>query len=109
MVVEALAGALSGAGTSRPDATRGGNALFVMAIDVSSFRPLEGFAASFAGLVDYVKTPPFREGVDEVLVAGEPERRQMAERLAHGIPLDEETWRQLCAAAVSVGCEALEV
>src|SRR5262249_27037964 len=39
LVVEALAGALSPAGTSRRDGPSGGNGLFCMAIDVSRFRP----------------------------------------------------------------------
>ncbi len=39
LVVEALAGALSPAGTSRPGAPSVGNGLFCMAIDVSRFRP----------------------------------------------------------------------
>jgi hydroxycarboxylate dehydrogenase B len=34
-----------------------------------------------------------------VLIAGEPERMARAQRLAHGIEVDEETWSQLSAIA----------
>jgi LDH2 family malate/lactate/ureidoglycolate dehydrogenase len=37
------------------------------------------------------------------MLPGEVERRCRAERLAKGIPLDDETLRQLAAAAASVG------
>lgn len=103
MVVEGLSGALSPAGTSRADARRGGNALFTMVIDPERFSGLAAFTASFAGLTEFVKQPPFSEGATEVLTAGEPERRSRAEREANGIPLDDATWQQLAEAAESVG------
>ena len=103
MVVEGLAGALSPAGTSRPDPERGGNGLFTMAIDPQRLGGLDPFSAAFGGLIDWVKQPPFQEGVTEVLTAGEPERLSQAEREASGIPLDDNTWRQLTDAGESVG------
>jgi len=104
MVVEGLAGATSPAGTSRPDAPSGGNGLFMLALDLEQFGGRLMFETAFAGLIDYVKAPPFQPGVDEVLVAGEPERRRAAER-AVSIPLDDETWRQIAEAARGVGVE----
>ena len=107
MVVEALAGALSPAGASRPDPPRSGQGLFTMAIDPQRFGGLDAFTAAFDGLIEWVKRPPFAQGVDEVLTAGEPERRSQAERAAHGIPLDDATWQQLTEAAASVSVEPL--
>ena len=106
MVVEALSGALSPAGTSRPDPERGGNGLFTMAIDPDRFGGGDLLSSQLGVLVDWVKRPPFAEGVDEILVAGEPERISMAEREANGVPLDETTWQQLTAAGDSVGVAA---
>ena len=34
-----------------------------------------------------------------MLIPGDPERRTRAERVANGIPIDDETWRELVAAA----------
>ena len=102
MVVELLAGALSPAGTSRPDPERGGNGIFVMALDPEQFGGVEALTSSFGVLVDWVKRPPYQDGVDEVLVAGEPERRTQAAREADGVPLDDTTWEQMVEAAASV-------
>ena len=41
-----------------------------------------------------------------VMVAGEPELEERAERLARGIPIDSATWRQVEAAAAAVGVDA---
>jgi uncharacterized oxidoreductase len=44
-----------------------------------------------------------------VRVAGEPEREMRAKRLAEGIPVDANTWRELRAAAVTLGRDADEM
>ena len=36
---------------------------------------------------------------EPVLIPGDPERRNRAERLADGVPIDDETWREIAAAA----------
>ncbi|RLT27798.1 MAG: Ldh family oxidoreductase [Chloroflexi bacterium] len=108
MMVEALAGALSPAGTSRANGRRGGNGLFVMAIDISHFREPGEFEASFGGLVEWVQSPPFAPGVSHITVPGEPERNARQAR-ATEIPIDDETWRQLTGAAASVGVPPLEL
>jgi uncharacterized oxidoreductase len=108
LVVEALAGALSPAGTSRPEGPSGANGLFVMAIDIARFRPPEDFAAAFGGLLDYVQSPPFAPGVERITVPGEPERAARRAR-AEGVAIDDETWRQLVEAGESVGVPPLTV
>ena len=102
LVVEALAGALSPAGTTRPGGGRGRNALFVMALDPERFSGRAAFEAALGGLAREVSGPPFREGSPGVLLPGEPERLARAER-ASGIALDEETWAQLEEAASEAG------
>jgi len=37
-----------------------------------------------------------------VLIPGDPERLMRAERTANGIPIDDETWRELTLAARTV-------
>jgi uncharacterized oxidoreductase len=39
----------------------------------------------------------------EVLVPGEPERRVKAERMKNGVPLTDDTWASISAAARHVG------
>ncbi|MQC17445.1 MAG: Ldh family oxidoreductase [Chloroflexi bacterium] len=108
LAVEAFSGILSGAGTSI-DGARGTNGVWFMALDPSGFLPIEAFTGSLDELIAFAKEPPLAPGHDEILVAGEPERRRMAHRLEHGIELDDETWRQINAAAEESGTAVPEM
>jgi uncharacterized oxidoreductase len=55
-----------------------------------------------------VKSARPAPGYDEVLVPGEPERRHAAQRQAQGIEVDDTTWRDIRAAAESLGITAAE-
>ncbi len=103
LMVDVLGGALSGAACSNPDAEVGGNGLWVMAVDIEAFRPLADFQAETGRLLDYVKTPPYADGFDEILIPGEPEHRSAQRRRRDGIPVDDETWRQLNEVAAKAG------
>lgn len=96
LMVEVLAGALSGAGCSRVGETWSGNGFFCLGI--APTHPT--VAETVAGLIAYAK-----DGAPEVLAPGEPERRKMAERQAGGVPLDTETWRQIAEAGRRHGVE----
>ena len=99
LVIDLLGGALTGAGTGHGAPAHG---FLFIAVDPERFVGLGPFEDELASLLDYVKQPPYAEGFDEILTPGEPERRRMAER-RDGIPLDDETWRQIAEAAASVG------
>jgi uncharacterized oxidoreductase len=101
--LDVLCGGLSEAGCSRTGADRFGNGLFIIAINVAAFTPVDEFRHRVEDLVSYCKSSARMPGVDEILVAGEPEARSAARRRAEGIPLDDETWSQIAAAAQSVG------
>jgi len=108
LAMEALSGILSGAGSSVAGA-RGTNGVWFMVLDPSRFLPLESFTSGLDELVEFVKEPPYAPDHEEILIAGEPERRRMAARLANGIELDDETWRQINAAAEDTGAAAPEM
>lgn len=105
LVVEVMGGILSGEGAiaGRPGPVRNGT--FFLLVEVARFLPLADFAAQVADLVGWVKSSPPAAGTAEVLVPGEPEARSAAARRAHGIPVEDETWRQIeiIAAELSVG------
>ncbi|MXZ46868.1 MAG: Ldh family oxidoreductase [Chloroflexi bacterium] len=103
MAVEFLAGALMPTTATRPDDEVGGNAIFMLAIDPDHFAGRGPFQDKLWDLIEMVKEPPFQEGFDEVLTAGEPERRRKAQRMVSGIDLEETTWNQLIEAAASAG------
>jgi LDH2 family malate/lactate/ureidoglycolate dehydrogenase len=74
-----------------------------IAIDIARFMPVEEFTARLEKLVGIIKATPAASGYSEVLVAGDPEWRTEAHRLAHGIPVEEGNWKELCETAASVG------
>ena len=74
----------------------------IIAISNGVFRPPEEFAANVDRTIQRIKAVPPAPGFSEVLVAGEPERRNRAARLASGIPLPEATWEALRQAAAEL-------
>ena len=87
---------ISGAGCSRPTATRVGNSFTATLIDPAVLRDRAAFDQDVDQLVDYVKSSKLAEGFNEILIPGEPEQRERERREREGISVDEETWRQIC-------------
>lgn len=88
--------ALSGAPCSHPEhKVVTGNAVFVILLDVAQFAGADHFLKEVSQLADEVRTCPRAEGVQDILLPGEPERRSKAQRSRSGIPLDDGTWSQL--------------
>lgn len=102
LVVEVMAGILSGAGaiTPRPGPVLNGS--FILLVEIQRFLPLAEFGEQVAELVAFVKSSEPAPGVSEVLVPGEPEARMTRARGAQGIPVEDETWRQIEAIAAEL-------
>src|SRR5262245_21112479 len=94
-MMDILAGALSGAGCSRPNAQPDGDGLLLMAIDIQQFIPLDQFRNHVTQLVEHVKSTPPAPGFREVLVPGEYEHRQEQRRRSEGIFVEETTWSEV--------------
>ena len=109
MMVEILCGALSGGAISTE---LGGirirgrkfrvNQTF-LAIDIARFMPVAEFTARVEKLVAMIKSAAPATGYDEVLVAGDPERRMEEQRKREGIPLGAGTWQTLVKIAEKRG------
>jgi len=84
-VTDILAGAISGAGCSRPDPDRVGNSFLATIIDVNRIRGNEAFFQDVEGLVEYVKSSRLAPGFDQIMVPGEPEQAERKRRLNDGI------------------------
>jgi hydroxycarboxylate dehydrogenase B len=108
MMVELLSGALSGAGCTGAADRPPGNALFILVIDPAATGTLEAFQSEAAGLVDWVKSSAPVPGGAGVMAPGEPEFREEERRREAGIPLDDETWRQLRELAAGLSVPELE-
>jgi uncharacterized oxidoreductase len=105
VMIDLLAGTLSGSGASAPDAPRSGNALLAVALDVERFRPLAAFREEVRKFIAYVKTSPTASGVAEILAPGERAFRERGRRLREGIEVEGRTWGQILDAAKSLGVE----
>jgi len=104
---EILAGVLTGGGTSGPvdpDRTRRriANGMFSIYLDPHRFGS-QNFVSEARDYANYVKASRRADGVDEVLVPGEPEARARTARLANGVPLQLDTWRSIVATARALG------
>jgi len=49
--------------------------------------------------VKFVRDCPRVEGVSEILLPGDSERKTAAQRMAQGVPIDDGNWKQLAQVA----------
>ncbi|MBI5716384.1 MAG: malate/lactate/ureidoglycolate dehydrogenase [Burkholderiales bacterium] len=82
------------------------NGMLSVIIDPRALHGSDGWEAAAEEFVAALLQIRPREGHERVLLAGEPERRMRAERLAQGLPVDGTTWQQILDAATSVGLDA---
>jgi uncharacterized oxidoreductase len=102
---EILGGVLTGGYTSGPlhdDGRQISNGMFSIYLDPLHFG-CQDFVRKTMEYVDYVKSSPTAEGCEEVLYPGEPEARYRAVREKEGIPLQVDTWTNLCNIAKGFG------
>ena len=104
MACELLAGAVSGGQTLHIPDTRKQiiNNMLSIVIDPKIYGTADVCTTQAAAFVDWVKASPVREGM-ELMIAGDPERKMRAKRGAEGIPVDVNTWEEICKAGASVG------
>ena len=97
VIVDILSGALTGAGCSRGEDARVGNGLFVLVMNVASFRGFPGFSAEIERFVRYLKSAERTAGIDAIRVPGERGWEEQRKREREGIPIDAETWAHIHA------------
>jgi uncharacterized oxidoreductase len=102
-MIEILSGILTGLGFGIDPKGPHNDGVFMAVFAVDAFRPLEEFKRDIADFVKYVKDTPPAEGFKEVLYPGEIEYRTEQQRRRDGIPIEEETWRQLTELAKASG------
>lgn len=95
LLLDIFAGGFSGAPCSHPDTPlRVANAVFFIALDIDKFAGADHFLHEVGRISDAVRSSPRAEGVNEIMLPGDPERKERAKRKA-GITLDDGTWGQL--------------
>lgn len=104
-ICEMLAGAVTGSGTMRPerqDAESVTNGMLTVVIDPGRLVDRQWMLDEIAAMASYITGSPPRRPDEPVLIPGDPERLNRERRLRDGVPIDEETWREIVAAARTV-------
>ena len=104
LMCEVLGGALTGNGASTPG-HRWSQGMFSFYVDPKVVDPENFFPAEVGRYLAFVKSAkPMKAGQD-VLVPGEPEAQNRADRRANGIPIADDTWAAIVATAREVGVD----
>ena len=103
LMIDVLAGALSGAGCCREEVVEARDGMLIIALDIARFGPTETFCNHVHQLIAHVKSSPPAPGHREVFVPGELEHRQRMSRLSTGICIDDASWQQLLALGRELG------
>lgn len=95
-MIEMLSGGLSGGKCSHPNAPPpvGNDALFIV-LDPALCAGVDHLKGEVSVLEKFVRETPLREGVDRVILPGDPERNLYAQRMKSGLTLDEGNWNAL--------------
>jgi uncharacterized oxidoreductase len=108
VLVDIIAGILSGGGVCRPDAPEDfSNAFALFALDVAPLCDPAVYAGELGRLRSYVTSATPAPGVEEILFPGDSEARAREARSVAGIPIEASTWSELAELARSVGVEPL--
>jgi hydroxycarboxylate dehydrogenase B len=103
LLVEVLAGILSGAGAVRPDpGPEEMNGLFVLALNPGAFLPIDRFRDEVDHLTAYVASARPVPGGLPVHVPGQASQALAAARRRDGIPLNQATWETLAKLLVNL-------
>src|SRR5918994_2917561 len=102
---ELLGGALSGGGVTDYDnktQRRVLNGMISVVIDPTRLGTQQAFKKDAKSFLAWLRSSRPAPGHDRVRIAGEPEREYRAKRERDGIPVDDETWNEIRAAAAKL-------
>jgi len=102
LIIDILCGALNLTGTG---SRAKGQGVLTLALDIRSFVPVKEFMEEVSRLITEIKSSPLRPGFAEILLPGEREHRIAKERSRQGIPIDEESWREIVLSCQNVGLD----
>jgi uncharacterized oxidoreductase len=107
LAVEVLSGILSGAGFSCPGPTpEQMNGMFILALNVAWFVPLDQFRKQVDQLTAYIKSARPLPGGGPVLIPGEPDREEAERRMREGIPFSEQAWAKVAGVLQELGLDS---
>jgi hydroxycarboxylate dehydrogenase B len=98
LITEILGGLLSGNGLAKHWWDKGGhgiNGVFLQAIAVEEFQPLNEFFDKVDELIAFVKSRKTAPGFKEIFLPGEQGRKNEKRQMREGVEIDEATWGDL--------------
>lgn len=109
VMIDVFSGVLSGSGVCRDDLPRGANGVWMYLVDIAQFVSKDDYAAQVENYVASVKGSRKAPGVTEILMPGEIEQNRLKQRQAEGVPIPDETWRQISelAARLNVSLDGI--
>jgi uncharacterized oxidoreductase len=109
VMCEVMAAAVAG-GQGAFNEARGGvlNSMLATVIDLSKLGDPGVIAANVQAVKAHVESAHPAPGFNEVLVPGEPEKRYATQRSKQGIEVDDTSWKDIRAAATTLGISAAE-
>src|SRR5688572_24675130 len=102
---ELLGGALTGGGSDAYEnktRRRVLNGMLSILIDPRKLGTASTFEKEARDYLAWLRSSRPAPGFDRVRIAGEPERETRAQRMTEGIPVDDETWKEILAAAAKL-------
>jgi uncharacterized oxidoreductase len=106
LATEFLGGILSGNGASKDWWEKGGhgvNGVFLQALALEEFLPLDEYFAKFEEFTTFVKSRKPAPGFTEIMLPGEHGRAIETTQLRDGLLVDDSTWNELEALAAKLG------
>ena len=106
VMCELLGGALGGNFTMQPGNQRAGatlNNMLSIILDPSAVGDLAAYDAEVTAMIDYIYASKAAQGVEKVLIPGDPERQSLAARSTNGIDIDENSWQDITNSANAAG------
>lgn len=106
LIIEMLAGALTGSSCTNPvNAWRVANGMLSIIIDRNFFGTGEEFFPEVTRFVEFVRSSRRVSAQGEILMPGEIEQRTRTQRMECGVELDGTTWRQIYQTCQLLGVE----
>lgn len=112
LICELLGGGLAGEWTMQDVSKQKNytvNHMLMFIVDPDLFGGVDGFRREVEGMSDWLHSSRPAKGFDKVRLPGEPERESMAARLADGIPIDDQSWKTICDAALKAGLSEADI
>ncbi|WP_284982526.1 Ldh family oxidoreductase [Arthrobacter sp. efr-133-TYG-118] len=103
LMVEALAGVLTGAGAVSANPEHDDQGTLVIALDIRSLCPVADFVAQVEEFIAYVRAVPLEPGSRPIQMPGEGGARTSRERSAGGVPIQGFAWQRMQSLAAEFG------